>query len=101
MSAFDENRDGFLNRNEINDQREFQGGDFNRDGALNRAEFARVDSMLMKQIWESSYNHFLFIDPAEFNLADTNRDGLVDSPEFARSENIERGGKEKLPLQSE
>jgi hypothetical protein len=57
--------------------------------------------MLMKQIWESSYNHFLFIDPAEFNLADTNRDGLVDSPEFARSENIERGGKEKLPLQSE
>jgi hypothetical protein len=47
MSAFDGNRDGFIDRGEANDAREFGAGDFNRDGALNRAEFSRVDSMLM------------------------------------------------------
>ncbi len=46
MSAFDGNRDGFIDRLENNDAREFQGGDFNRDGALNRAEFSRVESKL-------------------------------------------------------
>lgn len=59
MSAFDENRNGFLNRNEINDQREFQGGDFNRDGALNRGEFGLADSMLMKTF--ENRNSFLFL----------------------------------------
>jgi len=44
MSAFDGNRDGFINGAEFNDAREFAAGDVNRDGALNRAEFARVDS---------------------------------------------------------
>jgi hypothetical protein len=50
MSAFDENRDGFLNRNEINVQREFQGGDLNRDGALNRGEFGLADSMFVNNL---------------------------------------------------
>jgi len=46
MSAFDGNHDDFLNRNEINDAREFGAGDANRDGALNFNEFARTDSTL-------------------------------------------------------
>jgi Ca2+-binding EF-hand superfamily protein len=50
MSAFDENRDGFIERNEAIDQREFQVGDANRDGALNSREFAAVDSMLMRNL---------------------------------------------------
>lgn len=44
MSAFDGNRDGFLNNAERQDGREFNYGDRNNDGALNRSEFARVDS---------------------------------------------------------
>ena len=44
MSAFDSNRDGYLDYNERMDQAEFQYADGNRDGALNRAEFARVES---------------------------------------------------------
>ncbi|UJR35408.1 hypothetical protein I4U23_028165 [Adineta vaga] len=71
MSAFDGNRDGFVDGREINDAREFGAGDVNRDGALNRAEFSRVDN------------------PREFNQYDTNRDGLVDTPEFARGEAVE------------
>lgn len=46
MSAFDGNRDGFINRLEANDQREFAAGDVTRDGALNFQEFARVESKL-------------------------------------------------------
>lgn len=44
MSAFDGNRDGFLDYNERMDQAEFQFGDANHDGAMNRAEFGRVES---------------------------------------------------------
>jgi hypothetical protein len=47
MSTFDENRDSFLNQNEINDQWQFQGGDLNRDGNLSRGEFGFADTMLM------------------------------------------------------
>lgn len=43
MSAFDGNRDGFINNAERQDAREFDRGDRNNDGALNRAEFARTD----------------------------------------------------------
>jgi hypothetical protein len=45
MSAFDGNRDGFLNPLEQSDQNEFRFNDVNRDGALNFQEFARTDSM--------------------------------------------------------
>jgi hypothetical protein len=45
MSAFDGNRDGFLNPLEAADQNEFRFSDGNRDGALNFQEFSRADSM--------------------------------------------------------
>ena len=57
MSAFDSNRDGYINQLEGNDQREFQGGDRNRDGALNFQEFARTDSKLIETVEESTDTH--------------------------------------------
>lgn len=54
MSAFDGNRDGFLNPLEQADQNEFRFNDANRDGALNFQEFARADSMYRC----SSLDHF-------------------------------------------
>lgn len=57
MSAFDENRDGFINRLEANDQREFAVGDATRDGALNINEFARVESTLIN-ISKKKMNHY-------------------------------------------
>lgn len=53
MSAFDSNRDGFINNLERQDAREFDRGDRNDDGALNRAEFARTDG---KFFFCSSFN---------------------------------------------
>ena len=44
MSAFDGNRDGYLNAAEIADANEVRFADGNRDGALNFNEFARVGS---------------------------------------------------------
>lgn len=58
MSAFDSNRDGFINQLEGNDQREFQGGDRNRDGALNFQEFARTDSKLIENVEQLIEDHF-------------------------------------------
>lgn len=57
MSAFDSNRDGYINRLEGNDQREFQQGDHNRDGALNFQEFARTDSKLINTSWRLASAH--------------------------------------------
>lgn len=45
MSAFDGNRDGYINPLEQADQNEFRFDDVNRDGALNFGEFARTESM--------------------------------------------------------
>ena len=44
MSAFDGNRDGYLNMNEVADANEVRFADVNQDGALNFNEFARVES---------------------------------------------------------
>ena len=68
MSAFDSNRDGYLDPSERQDAREFRAGDVTGDGALNINEFARIE------------------DPRKFNMYDTNHDGIVDTPEFARGE---------------
>ena len=87
MSAFDGNRDGYLNPLERADQNEFRFGDANRDGALNFQEFARTDSMYQCSLREIIEDSILFFeDPQEFGLYDTNRDGLVDAPEYARGE---------------
>lgn len=72
MSAFDGNRDGFVNRLEANDQREFQQGDRNRDGALNFQEFARTDSKLIDTSWRSISAHsFLLSKQIHVNSANT------------------------------
>lgn len=45
MSAFDGNRDGYINPLEQGDANEFRFNDRNRDGALNFGEFAQTESM--------------------------------------------------------
>jgi hypothetical protein len=50
MSAFDSNRDGYLDPSERQDAREFQAGDVTRDGALNFNEFVRVEGKLQKRV---------------------------------------------------
>jgi hypothetical protein len=59
MSAFDGNRDGYLNAFEMADANEFRFADANRDGALNFAEFSRVESNY-QQI-QSSSTKFVFV----------------------------------------
>lgn len=89
MSAFDGNRDGFIDRREASDAQEFAAGDVTRDGALNRAEFARVDSKCCSVTDRCKRLSPVCADPREFDQYDTNRDGLVDTPEFARGEAAE------------
>ena len=59
MSAFDGNRDGYLNPLEQADQNEFRFADANRDGALNFQEFARAESMY-SSVSHHSPSYFLF-----------------------------------------
>ena len=60
MSAFDANRDGYLNANEIADANEVRFADGNRDGALNFNECNRI---------ESNYHHHSHL--ISFHITDT------------------------------
>ena len=86
MSAFDSNRDGFLDASERQDAQEFARGDVNHDGALNLREFARIEGSRLKRIAVHRLLFAIWLDPRKFQMYDTNRDGLVDAPEYAQGE---------------
>lgn len=94
MSAFDSNRDGRFNLQEVRDQVEFRYADRDDDGVLNRKEFAHVEGKLKtRDNSERLVNTTIVVDAKKFDRYDTNRDALVDPREYARGEAEERNGK--------